>query len=564
MAQFSLHAYDADVWVPEFRGLNQADVGLNPDLRYAAEVNNMETPDGILQPRAGIRRIKGRLDDPITMITPFHRRRYTGSGTKEWFVCFSGGQFWYRQGEEDIEWTAIPNPAGVTYAGDEWSVVAYEKTENNETVDVLLVSNKEDGMYMIIPPDRPTNWGDEAEYDWDWMKNYIWQEIKSPSWAIRTVATRGAKFGVIERYADRIWGGDIADDPDKLMYSAVYLPDEWRAYKPDADPDDPDWAIGEPENGAGDILQPSWDGDRFIALKRFGDQLIAIKENHIWRVVGTNPGVFEFREQYGAGSVFKNSIVIYNERMFMATKEGLSVYDGMTVTPYKRRELEQIWPRLAESSLKKCNATLFDDRMYISFYNNRDSRLLIADFSRDTLLYYRGGVLEGTFTHGFMQSNDKLYAIEPYIAVPRGIMPGPSYAPVQKQGCGICEIYYDSWKTKSVYPGTSRWVSQWIDFGYKRIQKGGFDLYFIPEVQDHAVTLKFSIQTEKKLKTKTYMIQPLTKEQRAKPKEHRGKRLHFGGMGRKFRIIIETELSEEPYPWRLIGGLQLVVETDPD
>jgi hypothetical protein len=46
-------------------------------------------------------------------------------------------------------------------------------------------------------------------------------------------------------------------------------------------------------------------------------------------------------------------------------------------------------------------------------------------------------------------------------------------------------------------------------------------------------------------------------------REHRQKRLHFGGAGRRFRIIIETEEGNTA-PWRLVGGLQLVVETDPD
>ena len=102
-----------------------------------------------------------------------------------------------------------------------------------------------------------------------------------------------------------------------------------------------------------------------------------------------------------------------------------------------------------------------------------------------------------------------------------------------------------------------------MDFGYKRIQKGGFDLYFIPEVQEEEVTFTISIQTEKKKKTKQYVCQPLSEAQKAIDREHRMKRLHFGGSGRKFRIIIETAEGVTA-PWRLIGGLQLVVETDPD
>ena len=82
-------------------------------------------------------------------------------------------------------------------------------------------------------------------------------------------------------------------------------------------------------------------------------------------------------------------------------------------------------------------------------------------------------------------------------------------------------------------------------------------------MKNDPVELIISVQTEKKLKTKRYTVNPLTDEQKEAGKEHRGKRLHFGGSGRKFRVIIETEAGVTA-PWRLLGGLQMVVETDPD
>ena len=53
MAYFSLHAYDADVWLQEFKGINQADAEINADPRFAVEAENVETPLGVLQPHAG-------------------------------------------------------------------------------------------------------------------------------------------------------------------------------------------------------------------------------------------------------------------------------------------------------------------------------------------------------------------------------------------------------------------------------------------------------------------------------------------------------------------------------
>ena len=52
MAYFSLHAYDADVWIPSFVGLNEYGAGDSVDTRYATEALNVETPGGVLQPAA--------------------------------------------------------------------------------------------------------------------------------------------------------------------------------------------------------------------------------------------------------------------------------------------------------------------------------------------------------------------------------------------------------------------------------------------------------------------------------------------------------------------------------
>jgi hypothetical protein len=59
VAYFSLHSYDADVWISEFRGLNQSDTGLNPNPVYAAIAENVETPNGVLQPQAACPELSG-------------------------------------------------------------------------------------------------------------------------------------------------------------------------------------------------------------------------------------------------------------------------------------------------------------------------------------------------------------------------------------------------------------------------------------------------------------------------------------------------------------------------
>jgi len=535
MAYFSLHAYDADVWVREFRGLNQSsDTSLNTDPMYATEEWNLETLHGVLQPQAAMRELDGEFEDRVETLAVLHRRWYEGSGSNEWYVACAGGKFYQKQKNAGT-WMQIEMPSGVTaFQSSAWSWVTYEvldetDQDNPKKIDVLLLSNALDGMIMIIPPDRPRTWNDIKSMTWNTVKGMTWGELMSPAWQIdNTIDTQGYKFGVIERYAERIWGTAIADAPDTLVYSRPYKPDDWTVAG----------SGEEPEDGAGMMDQPTWDGDRFYALLAFGDQLLAFKRNRVFRIMGTNPGEFSISEQYGAGTSYYQTIAKDGERVYMATREGMSIFDGMTATPWWRDQVEQIWRTVNLSALDQMCGVMFHRRYYLSFPTGNstvNNTVLVYNLDEGTVLLYKGMQIEA-----FLPTNDALFATS-------SSLPGK-----------ILEIRYDSWTDGAAEGKATRWVSPWLDFGYKRIAKGGFDVYFVPEVQSTAVTLTFSIQTEKKTKTKNYIVLP-----KKSPKEHKGKRLHFSGTGRRFRIIIETA-SGVTAPWRLIGGLQLVVETDPD
>ena len=125
-------------------------------------------------------------------------------------------------------------------------------------------------------------------------------------------------------------------------------------------------------------------------------------------------------------------------------------------------------------------AEIFDDKYYLSFIEKNKSYthyMITYDLKTGVILYYN------YIARLFLKTQDKLKFI--------------------RHGNDHIESFnYDSWALKTNYIG-GEWVSPWIDFGYKRIQKGGFDLYFTPEVQLGPVTLSISIQTEKKTKTKT-------------------------------------------------------------
>jgi hypothetical protein len=312
-----------------------------------------------------------------------------------------------------------------------------------------------------------------------------------------------------------------------LMYSRPFNPTDWTG--PTADE--------EPEDGAGDIQQPSWDGDSFTALRAFGGQLIAFKKHRVWRVMGTDPGEYTFKEQYGGGTAYAHTVALDTERILMAERDGLSVYDGLAVNPFNRYSIEDIWKTVNRNAMEQMCGVLFKNRYYIAVPvdgSTVNNALIVYNAEEGSFLYYTDIYIES-----MMATEDRLYATS-------SKLPGK-----------IMVLNYDSWETGIAYRAPAKWETAWMDFGRKSMAKGGYEVYFSPEVKGGPVTFRFSIRTEKKTKTKTVTVQETT----FKAKQ---KRVRFGGTSRRFKLIIEALPANSEAVWRLTGGIQMVVETDPD
>jgi hypothetical protein len=468
VAQFKLNAYDADVYVPGFLGLQQNDINLNPDLRFAAEAENVETPNGVLQPRAASVVLDGEFQDRIETLLRFHRRYYQGSGSKDFLVAAVGGKLYQKQ-EGSGQWTLIGLPEDTTsFQSNTWSWVTYEiNIEGTDLpVDVLVISNAKDGMFIVVPSDTARTWGLLKHLTWGNLKKHDWSWMKKQEWTVLPVDTKGNKFSVIERHDERIWGGGIIGKEDYLYYSAPYDPLDWEAN------------TETPEDGAGEISLPSWDGDMFTTLREFGDQLIAFKKWRLWRIIGTNPGEYDIHEQYGGGAPYPFTVRTNIERILITDSNGMSVYDGMSVSPFQREMTEQLWKNVNRSALDQMCAEICKEKYYLAFPTGNSSvnnALLIYDMKAGTFLYHTDIYIES-----ILATDERLYATS-------SVTPGK-----------VIELHYDSWDFGQASGSATKWQTPWLDFGRKDIQKGGFDLYFIPEVKDTAVKLIFSIQTEKK------------------------------------------------------------------
>ena len=503
MANFNtINAYDAYTRIPEFRGLMQAGDGLNIDVRYATDERNMDTRGGYLMPAAACVKLEGALNAPIKTVAMLHRRWEREEEEKDLLVAASAGKLFVRV-PSATEWEELSMPedwGSDTFASDDWSTVSYEinDAEVANPIDVLLLSNAKDGMIMLR--------GDTKKL---------------------SIVHTPRKFGVIERYAERIWGGAIDDDPDMLVYSAPYNPTNWEAN------------AEIPEDGAGDVQQPSWDGDSFTSLKTFGSQLIAFKKNRVWRILGTDPGEYTFKEQYGDGAPYPATIALHGEAIYLLTDEGIAAYDGLNVQPFGTDYIKLLMKRVNRDAISQSCACVWKSRYYLALPldgSTVNNSVLIFDTSERTFL-----LRDGISVEAFLPTTNHLF-----------------YSSAETPGA-LWEMYNDAW-TQGAHQGVCEWVTPWNDMGYKNMTKSSFVLYLTCEAKA-AANVQITLQTEKRSKTKILSIPVSDILSDDSALQSKPKKLAFSTNGNRYRLIFKS--VDQP-AWRLIGGVQVRMETDMD
>lgn len=493
MGAISHGQYSSRVRVDAFKGLYQDGDEHDVDPSYAAEAANASTRGGQLQTVSQSVVASSVLDKPIGTLMRLHRRYHVDLSGRDVLIAASGGRLYWKL-LDDAHWSDVALPAGVeAFQSDTWSWATYEiNPEGSDApVDVLLLSNAVDGMAMV----------------------------RGDTMTAETVETP-RKFGVISRYAERIWGGAIPDDPDMLAYSAPFDPTDWTI----------NTAI--PEDGAGDIMQPSWDGDSFTMLTPFGSQLIALKKTRVWRILGVSPGEYVFKEQYGGGAVYARTVVVDSDRILMLSEDGLLQYDGYTVEPYYRQYARDVFRRMNLGALSGACACRYKNSYFLALPldgGEVNNAVLELNTEEKTWLLH-----EGVTVRDFLPLENGLYFTN-------ATVPGQ----VWRWGA-------DRWEGRAM---PLRWISPWLTFDRLDMRKGGWVCYLCAYAET-ATEIQITVRTEKKRKTKTLRVQP--------PSGDRGpmiRKLTFGGAGRRWRFEIE---SRGTVPWKLNAGMQWEVETDPD
>jgi len=571
--------YNTHVEIDSFRGIYQDGDGYNQNMRLAREMENVNISGGSFQPmREGVR-IEQTLTSPIGTLAYLHRRFGQDTGTL--LVAVSDGAVYTKLLDADDDWverytglsvndcdwityevstyalysdaktyqlgercTILSDPADeysdrIPYrctvaidTAEAWNPDHWEEITQTDPVDILLFSNATDGMYCL--------YGDTLDV----------APVETPK-----------RFGVLARYNERIWGSGITGDPDMLVYSAPYDPFDWEAQ------------IEIPEDGAGDIQVPTWDGDSFQALRQYGSDLIAIKRNSIWRIYGTNPGEFTVQRQYGGGSLVENTVAVHNGYAYMLGQYGLLRYDGSGAYAFQQEAVRDI---MQEKVQHKVSALQYNpNHTYaigtVCIHEDVPYRCVVSINTAEewTPAHWQAipgdpvnnacaGMWNGVYCLAIpLNGSANNNAILQYDTAT-----GAFSLRTEVSVDSFLQINERLFYTSADYPGVvyemddqkgnvkfSKWISGYQDLGLKSSIKSAFTLYMMVE-SEVPIPLRLGIRTEKKLKQKIITTKP-------------GKltRVHLNNQGREFRLEIESYTAA---PFTIAGGIKLDLELDPD
>ena len=512
------NSYETTVQIDSFSGFNQSAGDRGVAMRFAVDGENFSTTGGMLRSMDdGQEHVPAALPAPIGTLMMLYRRFRRNDvwfTDPELLIAAAGTKVYARglrsKGQLFEEWYEIYD--GIT--NDKFDYVTYETstywtkegkrvapgTEGAsevtaaDPIDVLIMTNADDGMFIV--------YGDSLDV--------VPYTVKPSSTTVEK------KFGVLTRHAERIWGAAIPDQPDMLMYSTPFEPLNWEQNNE------------YPEDGAGDIQQPSWDGDSFVALRTYGSYLLAIKKNRVWRVSGTNPGEYYFKEQFGGGTIVENTVVVYNDLMFLLSYDGLMVYDGTAVQPFRQPYIKDLMKRVNWSAVEGAVAAMRGTVYCLALPvdgSTLNNAILEYDTAENTF-----NLRVGVYASSFLAYENVLYYTDSRPAEAEGDLVGRV---MRLDGNGD--------------PLPMRYVSAYQDLGYKSITKSGFEVYLLAETN---VTITVGIRTEKKLKTRTVTLEA-----------GKAKRVRLNVSGRSWRLELSARSKK---PWRFNGGVQINMELDAD
>lgn len=486
--------YAGSFLIPAPKGVYQAAGDTNISSDYAYRAQNIRTERGLLATSHGTSRALPALGGiPIETLMRFYRR--TRPDDAEVFVAAGGGKLYsYTMGTEG--W--IERAGG--FQSNKWSCVTYEAVEDNQTVDILILSNPLDGMVTMFGSDlraekKALTIGDD------------YQDVK---------------FAQLGRYAERIWGTGAPGYPDSVFYSRPYDPFDWT--------DVPET----PELGGGVINAPTWDGDSFIALETFGGYLLAIKQRTAFEIRGTDPSSFTITQAFGTdGPIEARTICTDTQSMYFLAQGGIGLYDGSTLRLLAKDALYETMRMRMSGAQSLATAAISDHVYYLALAVRENAGDVVSE---------NNCVIEFDTQRGTFMLREGLRVKDFYA------LSGTVYF---TQADGPYEVLYYKDESTGGYLGApmeSIWQTPWLDLG-KAYMKRDFVLRFTADADQDDVPLEITIATDRREKTKTILLSKRRKDYRVK--------IQQSGV----RVQLRAR-SNRSAGWRIYGGVQVEYTLD--
>ena len=487
-------SYEGSFSIPSPLGVYQAAGDANLNTNYAYRAENMRTERGLLATAYGTSRAFPSLGAPIETLMRFHRRSKPDD-PDVYVAAANGALYTYTLG------TAGWIQRGSGFASNRWSYITYETVEDGQTVDVLIMSNAEDGMVAVYGSDL---------------------RVEKKTLAIGDDYA-DVKFAVLGRYSERIWGTGAPGYPDSVFYSKPYNPFDWTSIQET------------PSIGGGVINQPTWDGDAFIALEPFGGYLLAIKNNTIFELRGTDPSTFTMAQGYGTdGPLQARTICTDKLQTLFLAQGGLGVYDGSSMRLLARDALYETMRMRMLGSDEKSTACVCDHVYYLALrIKERDSDVLAEnnavieyDTERGTFM-----IRKGIRVKDFFVVDGVIYytqADAPYDVL--------NYDDPQARGyMGI--------------PMKCVWETAWMDLG-KTMVKRDFVLHFTADADESDVPIDITVVTDRREKKRTVLLRKRRDDYRV--------RIQNSGVRVKLRVTSDKKAAG----WRIYGGVLIEYSLD--
>ena len=208
-------------------------------------------------------------------------------------------------------------------------------------------------------------------------------------------------------YRGRLFAAGERENPNRLYYSC--LPGGGRTVE--------DWRYVEasPAVEGGFAEVGSVGGDQILALCALSNQLLIFKKDSVYRLIGDRPSNFtieRIEENIPQASVY--SMAKYGDTVYFVTREGLYLYNGVSVRPCADNPV--IREELKGASMIRCRAVVHKTKLYIAYERGDDCEMGVYDLAERKYLRRTGfhiweiGVLDGKL---YMMNRERLlYELE--------------------------------------------------------------------------------------------------------------------------------------------------------